>query len=61
MKNNYKILCPDKKYFSPKGYSLLKQNLITEYKDLSQPAFEKIINNYDFVITRFMKILIKKL
>lgn len=60
MKNNYKILCPDKKYFSIKGYSLLKQNLITDYKDLSQTTFEKKINNYDFVITRFMKNLDKK-
>ena len=60
MKKNNKILCPDKSFFSLKGYDLLKKNLIVDYQDLSQKSFEKKILKYDFLITRFMKNLDKK-
>ena len=61
MKNKNKILCPDKSFFSLKGYDLLRKNLITDYQDINQTSFENKVLQYDFVILRFMKNLSKKI
>ena len=61
MKNKNKILCPDKSFFSLKGYDLLRKNFITDYQDIDQTSFENKVLQYDFVILRFMKKLSKKI
>jgi|TARA_B100001059_G_scaffold236761_2_gene290011 D-3-phosphoglycerate dehydrogenase len=61
MKNKNKILCPDKSFFSLKGYDLLRKNLITDYQDINQTTFENKVLQYNFVILRFMKKLSKKI
>jgi lactate dehydrogenase-like 2-hydroxyacid dehydrogenase len=61
MKYKKKILCPDKSFFSLRGYDLLKKNFRTDYQDINQSSFENKVLQYDFVILRFMKRLSKKI
>lgn len=61
MKYKNKILCPDKSFFSSRGYDLLRKNFIVDYQDINQSSFESKVLQYDFVILRFMKRLSKKI
>lgn len=47
-----KLLCPNEKLFSHNFRKKLKRKFITEFTNLSQTVFDKIVNNYEIVLLR---------